>query len=298
MPWGREQLTQLVDEAERGSTLPPGLMRAIAEVESNWNPRAVSPKGASGLFQFMPRTAQAYGVDPRDPRSSAQGARRMLEDLWRQHDGDLNKVLASYNWGSGNLARRGLDAMPSETRNYIDKVRTVMGAQLGTPPGDAPASMDGIRVAVVPAAAPAPATATRPVAPQQQAISYSDELTRLVKSLFGTPAAPAAAPAPQPNAQQARDALDRIDAPAKPAAPAQRKQPTRKDVAERIKSKEAAASSLLGTLDSISGLPQLFEGSGMDGLNSQARSEYMAQLARILQQFKDSPDGFMLDSSA
>lgn len=114
-----ELLAQLEDKYR----LPKGLLNAVMTQESGGNVNAVSPKGAQGAFQFMPATAKQYGVDTSSLESSADGAARMYADLLQAHGGDLDKALASYNWGQGNVARKGLDNMPSETRNYIAKVK-------------------------------------------------------------------------------------------------------------------------------------------------------------------------------
>lgn len=116
-----------LNELEAQYGLPSGLLSAVAQTESSWNPKAVSPAGAQGLFQFMPKTAQAYGVNPFDPQSSAVGAARMYGDLLKQYDGDLNMALAGYNWGSGNIQRKGIENMPKETKDYIEKVTGLMG---------------------------------------------------------------------------------------------------------------------------------------------------------------------------
>lgn len=111
---------------EKKYGLPPGLLHAVLTAESAGNPQARSPRGAQGLFQFMPETAQGYGIDPNDPAQAAEGAARMYSDLNKQYAGDVPKMLAGYNWGSGNLAKHGFDNMPPETRGYIDKVQALM----------------------------------------------------------------------------------------------------------------------------------------------------------------------------
>lgn len=102
--------------------LPPGLLDALAQVESGGNPRAVSPKGAVGLYQFMPATAQQYGIDPRHPGQARQGAERYMTDLVQQFDGDLPTALAAWNWGPGNVRKHGIHQAPAETRNFVRKV--------------------------------------------------------------------------------------------------------------------------------------------------------------------------------
>lgn len=115
-----------LSELEAKHQLPPGLLAAVAQTESSWNPNAVSPKGAQGLFQFMPKTAESYGIDPRNPQQAAEGAARMYGDLLKQYGGDVKKALAAYNWGSGNIQRKGLENMPTETKDYIRKVTSAL----------------------------------------------------------------------------------------------------------------------------------------------------------------------------
>lgn len=113
---------------EQKYNLPPGLLSAVMKTESNGNPEAVSPAGAQGLFQFMPATAQQYGIDPSDPQQSASGAARYYSDLLKQNNGDLDKALASYNFGPGNVAAG--KPLPEETQNYIAKVKSLLPQQV------------------------------------------------------------------------------------------------------------------------------------------------------------------------
>lgn len=114
---------------EKQYNLPSGLLAAVQHQESGGNANAVSPKGAIGDFQFMPDTAKAYGIDPTDPVQSAQGAARMYADLSKQYKGDLPSMLAAYNWGSGNLAKHGLENAPQETKDYIASIQGRLGQQ-------------------------------------------------------------------------------------------------------------------------------------------------------------------------
>lgn len=111
-----------LDLLETRHGLPPGLLSAVRDVESGGDPSAVSPKGARGAFQFMPATARQYEVDPFDPEQAAAAAARMFGELSDKYGGDVRTMLAGYNWGQGNVDRKGMDAMPSETRNYIRQV--------------------------------------------------------------------------------------------------------------------------------------------------------------------------------
>ena len=109
--------------------LPAGLLRSVALTESGGNQFAISGAGAKGLFQFMPVIAKDMGLrgnDVCDPEKSANAAARYLGMLLRMNGGDLDKALASYNWGIGNVQKHGMGLMPEETRNYIPRVRSNM----------------------------------------------------------------------------------------------------------------------------------------------------------------------------
>ncbi|SSG42197.1 transglycosylase SLT domain-containing protein [Klebsiella pneumoniae] len=109
--------------------LPAGLLSSVAGTESGGDPFAVSPKGAKGPFQFMDGTARDLGLkgmDVYDPHKSADAAARYLRYLLDATGGDLEKALASYNWGLGNVQKKGMDNLPPETRNYVPKVMAGM----------------------------------------------------------------------------------------------------------------------------------------------------------------------------
>lgn len=109
--------------------LPAGLLSSLSAAESGGDPYAVSPKGAKGPFQFMDGTARDLGLkgmDVYDPHKSADAAARYLRYLLDATGGDLGKALASYNWGLGNVQKKGMDNLPSETRNYVPKVMAGM----------------------------------------------------------------------------------------------------------------------------------------------------------------------------
>lgn len=116
--------------------LPAGLLSSVAGTESGGDPFAVSPKGAKGPFQFMDGTARDLGLkgmDVYDPHKSADAAARYLRYLLDATGGDLEKALASYNWGLGNVQKKGMDNLPSETRNYVPKVMAGMRPAPGWP---------------------------------------------------------------------------------------------------------------------------------------------------------------------
>ncbi|MNJ31934.1 Transglycosylase SLT domain protein [compost metagenome] len=120
---------ELFAQLERKNGLPSGLLDAVWSAESSRGQNMQSPKGAQGHFQFMPATAAQYGLaDPNSLQQSAAAAARMLSDMVQQ-TGSVPGALAAYNWGIGNVQRKGMDAAPAETRNYIQKVTASMPQQ-------------------------------------------------------------------------------------------------------------------------------------------------------------------------
>lgn len=114
--------------------IDPGLLEAIAEVESRGAAQAVSPAGAMGLMQLMPATAARFGVeDPFDPVESALGAARFIDALrCDSATGDLSEILAAYNAGEEAVARFGGIPPYPETRDYVRRVLWLY--LLGAPP--------------------------------------------------------------------------------------------------------------------------------------------------------------------
>jgi len=116
-------LNGLVEQAARRHGLDPALVLAVVSVESSFRPQAVSPKGAQGLMQLMPRTAASLGVeDALDPGQNVDAGVRHLESLVRLYDGDLTRALAAYNAGQGAVARYGGVPPYRETRAYVRRV--------------------------------------------------------------------------------------------------------------------------------------------------------------------------------
>lgn len=107
------------------------LVWAIIEVESRFNPQALSHKGASGLMQLMPATAARYGVRNRfDVAQNLEGGIRYLKDLLARHDGNLTLTLAAYNAGAGAVSRHGQRIPPyRETMLYVPAVLVQMQAE-------------------------------------------------------------------------------------------------------------------------------------------------------------------------
>jgi soluble lytic murein transglycosylase-like protein len=120
----------------------PALLFAMAQKESTLNPNAVSPAGAVGLMQFMPGTAERFKIDPRDPNQSIKGAAEYMQFLTQRYHGNLQHALAAYNWGEGNVdkwlkwGQGRMEALPSETRNYVNALSKFSAPQpgLSSPP--------------------------------------------------------------------------------------------------------------------------------------------------------------------
>lgn len=114
----------LVDSIARSYGLESALLHAVISVESKYNPRAISPKGAAGMMQLMPVTAKRYGVvNAFDPAQNIDGGARYLRDLLQMFGNDLNLALAAYNAGETNVAKYGNRIPPfRETTHYVPKV--------------------------------------------------------------------------------------------------------------------------------------------------------------------------------
>jgi soluble lytic murein transglycosylase-like protein len=111
------------------------LLAAIVEVESSFDPRVVSPRGAMGLMQIMPSIARVHGVDdPFDPASNLDVGARHFSLLLEQFDGKLDLALAAYNAGPGAVTRFGGVPPYRETSRYVEKVLAKYEARRGDVP--------------------------------------------------------------------------------------------------------------------------------------------------------------------
>jgi soluble lytic murein transglycosylase-like protein len=114
--------TKLADAAADKYGLPRRLVRSVISRESDFQPQAVSPKGAIGLMQLMPATAEALGADPRDPAQNVDAGTRYLRDLLEKYDGGLWHALAAYNAGPGAVDKYQGVPPYRETINYVGKI--------------------------------------------------------------------------------------------------------------------------------------------------------------------------------
>lgn len=118
------QYKPLIDQTAREFKLDANLLHAIVLVESGYNPQAVSPKGAIGLMQVIPATAERFGVSQlNDPRQNLRAGARYLRFLLTQFNNDLPLVIAAYNAGEGAVQKYRNTIPPyDETRDYVAKV--------------------------------------------------------------------------------------------------------------------------------------------------------------------------------
>jgi len=130
------EISKLVEQTANRLQVDPQLVHAIIKVESEYDPKAVSPKGAMGLMQLIPETAQRFGVeDPFNPKENIEGGVSYLRYLLDLFGGDLPRSLAAYNAGEGAVERSGGIPSYAETRNYVQKVTNLYqsgSGQLGT----------------------------------------------------------------------------------------------------------------------------------------------------------------------
>lgn len=122
-PLPKPELDRLVQEASERQGLSADLISAVIGKESAAKPCAISPKGAQGLMQLMPSTADLLGVtDPFDPRQNVDGGTRLLKQLLTKYSGDVALALGAYNAGSGRVDREGGVPNIPETVNYVSDI--------------------------------------------------------------------------------------------------------------------------------------------------------------------------------
>ncbi|MCH1914018.1 transglycosylase SLT domain-containing protein [Leptospira noguchii] len=116
-------LSKIIHQESEKNNLDPRLVQSVIKAESNFKTDAVSPKGAIGLMQLMPSTANSLGVeDPFDPAENVAGGTKFLSDLLNKYK-NLDHALAAYNAGPSAVDRYSGIPPYRETRNYVEKVK-------------------------------------------------------------------------------------------------------------------------------------------------------------------------------
>ncbi len=122
----RSSYDPIIERAATDFGVDPVLVRAVIQVESDFNPRCVSNKGARGLMQLMPETARRYGVKQIfDPEQNIRGGVQYLAELMGMFGNDLSRALAAYNAGEGAVAKYAGIPPYDETMTYVHRALTV-----------------------------------------------------------------------------------------------------------------------------------------------------------------------------
>jgi len=134
-----------IAQAAARHNVDPNLVRAVVKVESNFNPNAVSRKGAMGLMQLMPSTARQLNVkNPFDPEQNVDAGVRHLKQLLESYGGNVKLTLAAYNAGAGAVARSSGVPRYAETQNYVRRITNLYYGGATFTPGEG--SHDPVRV--------------------------------------------------------------------------------------------------------------------------------------------------------
>jgi soluble lytic murein transglycosylase len=130
----RKEYRQIINTTSEKYNIEPSLLKAVIEVESNWNSQAVSRKGAQGLMQLMPSTAKNLKVrNPFNPEENIEGGAKYLKSLLDKYSGDLSLALAAYNAGPGKIDKYGGVPPIAETKEYVKRVLGLYHGDKSTP---------------------------------------------------------------------------------------------------------------------------------------------------------------------
>lgn len=130
------QYAATIAAAEARHGLPPTLLERLLYQECRYRQDIISgatksPAGALGIAQFMPATAKEFGIDPLNPDQAINAAGKYVRQLFNKF-GNWTEALAAYNWGQGNVSRKGLANAPRETRNYYGQILADVNSTNGT----------------------------------------------------------------------------------------------------------------------------------------------------------------------
>jgi hypothetical protein len=132
--FSQPEIDAAVERAAARHNVDPNLVRAVIKVESNFNPNAVSSKGAMGLMQLMPQTARELNLtNPFDPEQNVDAGVRHLKKLMESYGGDVGLSLAAYNAGAAAVARSAGIPHFTETRNYVRRITALYNGGSGSP---------------------------------------------------------------------------------------------------------------------------------------------------------------------
>jgi transglycosylase-like protein with SLT domain len=124
----QQEIDSAIDQSAARHNVDPNLVRSVIKVESNFNPHAVSRKGAMGLMQLMPSTARSLNVsNPFDPAQNVDAGVRHLKKLLENYGGNVPLSLAAYNAGTGAVARSAGIPRFAETQNYVRRITNLYG---------------------------------------------------------------------------------------------------------------------------------------------------------------------------
>jgi hypothetical protein len=139
----RPSVRELLRQSAERHGLPEAFVASVAEAESGLQPAAISHKGARGVMQLMPATAEALGVNPDDPAQNIDGGAKLLRDLllrYQNHPDQVRLALAAYNAGAGAVQRHNGIPPYRETTTYVERVLNKYRARRAPGPQSRPAS--------------------------------------------------------------------------------------------------------------------------------------------------------------